>query len=167
MTEIKGKTAAIVTNSLGDLPFCVCCTVIENTLKLIELLDQLYATMRSASRISTLNSVYSKNYQNIKNIGAYIDEFESLFAQLEIMGNDTDVPESHKLALLLASMGTTSILESSVAVLRVMDTVDLTWQLVTAGLILEYRQTKGRLENKSLKKTAGGYKPRKTTMSNI
>ena len=48
----------------------------------------------------------------------YIDDFESLFSQLERMGKQTAIPETHKAPLLLASLSEYTPLHSSVAALR-------------------------------------------------
>ena len=69
----------------------------------------------------------------------YIDEFESFFAQLLRMGKAQTVSESHKVNILLASMGTQSKLENSCASLRMRDIDDLKWESVTADLIQEWQ----------------------------
>ena len=68
-------------------------------------------------------------------MGKYIDEFESLFSQLERMGEDVKIPETHKAPLLLSSIGHGTVLESTVAALRLKDTGDLKWPSVTSDLI--------------------------------
>ena len=63
------------------------------------MLDNRFASSRTASRISVLTTMYTKRYNGKENMPKYIDHFESLFAQLERMGNDTTIPESHKAPL--------------------------------------------------------------------
>eukprot|EP00171_Calliarthron_tuberculosum_P022539 IDg22539t1 len=95
---------------------------------------------RSATRISIMTSIYSKKYQGRQDMARYIDEFETLFGQLERMGSEIAIPEKHKTPLLLASMGNESPLESSIAALRLKDTTDLTWEAVSADLIEEWKR---------------------------
>lgn len=54
-------------------------------------------------------------------MSTYIDDFDSLFDQLERMGEDTKIPETHKTPLLLASTGNNSPLESTIVALRTRD----------------------------------------------
>ncbi len=110
---------------------------------MLEQLDLRYASNRATTRISVLTAVYSKRYGPKENMSKYVDEFESLFAQLERMGKDCAVPESHGAPLLLASMGHNSPLESTIAALRMKDTDCLTWEAVTADLIQEWKQIGG------------------------
>lgn len=140
--EVKEKAAALLVNALGDSPLRVCSSSLDDPITMIELLDARYASDRAVSRISVLTSLYSKKYNSRENMAKYIDEFEVLFNQLEKMGNDTKVPESHKAPLLLSSMGHDSQLESTVAALRLRDVDQLTWESVTADLIQEYQQSK-------------------------
>jgi len=124
--EIKEKSAAILVNALGDSAFRVCSSQVSEPLKMLELLDLRYASTRAATRISILTSVYSKTFGVKDNMPKYIDDFESLFSQLERMGKQTAIPETHKAPLLLASLSQYSPLQSSVTALRLKDTDDLT-----------------------------------------
>eukprot|EP00171_Calliarthron_tuberculosum_P002619 IDg2619t1 len=69
------------------------------------------------------------------------------------MGADAAVPESHKAPLLLASMGLSSSLESTVAALRLKDATELTWETVTADLIQEWKRSKEGENTKSTYQT--------------
>ncbi len=71
-------------------------------------------------------------------MGKYANEFEDLFAQLEKMRSDSVISESLKAPILLASLCKTPELESTIAALRLKDSKDLTWEVVTADLIQEY-----------------------------
>ncbi len=109
---------------------------------MLMLLDKRYASNRARTRISVLTATHSKKYQGSEHMGKYIDEVEKLFAQLEKMGSYTATPESHKAPLLLASWGTKSELESTVAALRLKNTSQFTWESVTADLIQEWERQK-------------------------
>lgn len=87
--------------------------------------------------------MYTKRFNSHKDkISSYIDEFEPVFAQLERMGDDTKIPESHKAPLLIASMGNNSVLESTIAAMRTKNSDQFNWQSVTADLIQEWNQWK-------------------------
>lgn len=92
---------------------------IGQPLKMLEMPDDRFASSRTATRISVLTTMYTKR-SNLRtdNMGKFIDEFETLFAQLKHMGHETKISESHKAPLPLASMGTTLQLESTVAACR-------------------------------------------------
>lgn len=86
----------------------------------------------------------------------YIDEFESLFSQLERMGDDTKISVSHKAPLLIESMGNSSLYEPSVAALRTRDTDQLSWDAVSADLIQEWTQIKYQIQDNGDNKSNNG-----------
>lgn len=51
----------------------------------------------------------------------YIDDFEILFQQLQTIGIEFAVSEKHKAPFLIASMGNESLLEKTLAALRLRD----------------------------------------------
>lgn len=73
-----------------------------------------------------------------QNMSTRVDRYTSLFAQLEQMGKDAAIPETHKAPMLLASIDTKCSLESTAATLRTKDATDLTWEYVATTLIDEY-----------------------------
>lgn len=70
----------------------------------------------------------------------YVDEFETLFGQLDWMGADTEIPKKHKAPLLLASMGNNSPVKNNASPLPAEDTFKLAWKDVTSDLIQEWNQ---------------------------
>lgn len=120
---------------------------------MLEMLDNRFASNRTATRISVLTAMYTKRFNYKQHLPTYIDEFESLFAQLERMGTDNEIPEFHKAPLLLSSMGNNSPLESTVAALRTKDTDQLTWEDVTSDLIQERTKWKSRHNKHRLNST--------------
>lgn len=68
----------------------------------------------------------------------FVDKSETVFAQLERMGSETVVRELHKAPLLLASMGSDYMLESTAKLLKSKETEQLSWETVTADLIQEW-----------------------------
>lgn len=73
-----------------------------------------------------------------QNMSTCVDKYTSLFAQLEQMGKDAAIPDSHKAPLLLASIDIKCSLESTATALRTKDPSDLTWEYVATTLIYEY-----------------------------
>ena len=69
----------------------------------------------------------------------HCDKMSSLLSQLERMGPDVAVPETHKGPLLLASIGPDSGYESTAAALRTKDPSELSFELVSNALIEESR----------------------------
>lgn len=157
--EVKDKASAIIVCTLGDSALRVCQNEISDPLSMLSLLDKRYAPRRAASRISVLTSVYGKRYSGKENMSKYIDEYESLFAQLERMGSDASIPEAHKAPILLASMGHNSIMENTIAALRLKDIEDLTWEAVTSDLIQEWKSitSLGSSSSNNGKETQGRY----------
>ncbi len=135
--KILNRATAVIVAALGDSPFRVCASAVGDPMEMLNLLDKRYASKRTTSRISLLTSIYSKRYSG-KSMSKYIDELSQLFAQLETMGEDARLPDSHQVAILLASIGNYPGLESTVAALRLRDADDLSWECVTSDLIEEY-----------------------------
>lgn len=146
-TDVKDKASTLLVVALGDTALRACAVKIGNPLEMLEMLNNGFALNRTATRISVLTSMYIKRF-NCKrdDIATFVDEFESLFAQLERMGAETEIPESHKAPLLLVSMGNNSPLESTVAALRKKETDKLSWEDVTSDLIQEWNQIKSRYQ---------------------
>jgi len=84
--KIKEQATALLVNALGDIALRVCSDELENPIKMLELLDARYASSRTSSRISLLTTLYTKRFQDKDNMAKFIDEFETIFGQLERMG---------------------------------------------------------------------------------
>lgn len=97
-TEVKEEATALLVNALGYSAFRVCISSVDNPLGILDLLDARYASKRAASRINVLTTLYTKLHNGT-------EHKESLCNQLELIGEDTAVPETQKAPLLLASMG--------------------------------------------------------------
>lgn len=70
---------------------------------MIKLLDAKYASSRTASRIAAQTQLFRVAY-SCQNMPKYIHQYASVFNQLERMGKDAAIPESHKAPMLLASI---------------------------------------------------------------
>lgn len=62
--------------------------------------------------------MYSNLFSTYDDISEYTDEFEILFSQLDLMGAETRISETHKAPLLLTSMENSSPFKSTVAALQ-------------------------------------------------
>jgi hypothetical protein len=94
----------LIVSALGDdAPLRTVADAAGDPTKILCLLDARFASSRVMSRISSQTALYRKTYNN-GDMFVFVDEFASLFAQLEHMGYDSSVPESHKAPMLLASI---------------------------------------------------------------
>lgn len=131
------KASGIIISALGDAPLRVIIDADDNPSQMLKLLDARYASNRTVTRIAVQTQLFRMSY-NGQNMTEYIDHYSSLFAQLDRMGNDAAIPESHKPTMLLASINPKCSLESTAAALRTKDAKELTWEYVTTTLIDEY-----------------------------
>jgi hypothetical protein len=102
---------------------------------MLKLLDECYASC-AASRIAIQTLLYRKTNDG-SDMAKFIDEHCSLFSQLERMGKDAAIPETHKAPMLVAAIPVDSPLEVPAAALRTKDVAELTWEFVTTTLIDE------------------------------
>lgn len=72
---------------------------------MLQMIDNGYPSRRTATRIFLLTSVYSKRFKRDReDMYTYSDEFETLLAKVESMGDEKEILESQKSLLLLTSM---------------------------------------------------------------
>lgn len=135
--EKSEKASAIIISALGDAPLRVVMEAEDDPARMMKLLDARYASSRTVSRIAVQTQLFRMNYTG-QNMSTYIDQFTSLFSQLERMGKDAAIPESHKAPMLLASIDPNCTLESTAAALRTKEASELTWDYVATTLIDEY-----------------------------
>lgn len=135
--DVRDKASAIMVAALGDTAFRICSNKAGDPMAMLSLLEKLFASKRTATRISVLTSLFAKRFhgQTRDDMATHINEFEMLFSQLQCMGDESKIPKSFKAPLLLASMGKSSPLESTVAALRTRDSDQLSWEAVSADLI--------------------------------
>ena len=133
----REKTSGIIISALGDAPLRVVMDAEDDPARMLQLLDSRYASNRTVSRISVQTQLFQMLYTD-QNISTYIDQYTSLFSQLECMGKDAAIPESHKASMLLVSIDPNCALESTAADLPTKDSNKLTWDYVTTTLIDEY-----------------------------
>lgn len=116
------------------------------------MLDNFFTSSQAATRISIPTTMYTKRF-NGQEEGrtSYFDKFESLFAQLDHIGTDTSIPDSHKAPLLLGSMSSNSPLQCAFPALRTCKNDKLTWEHTTAYLIQERGRLKCRVGTNNIR----------------
>ena len=137
-TAAKREMACgIIISALGDAPLRVVMDVDDDPGKMLDLLDARYASNRTVSRIAVQTQLFRMSYSG-QDMASYVDQYTSLFSQLERMGKDAAISESHKAPMLLASIDPNCFLESTAAALRTKESSELTWEYVATTLIDEY-----------------------------
>ena len=131
------KASAIIISALGNSPLRVVAEADDDPARMLQLLDARYASNRTVSRIAVQTQLFRMRYTG-QDMSRYIDEYTTLFNQLEFMGKDIAIQEAHKAPMLLASIDPSSDLEPTAAALRTKDASDLTWEYVATTLIDEY-----------------------------
>ena len=134
----REKASGIIISALGDTALRVVMEADEDPAKMLKLLDGRYASSRTVSRIAVQTQLFRMSYDG-QNMSDYIDQYTSLFSQLERMGKDAAIPETHKAPMLVASIDPNCALESTATALRTKDSSDLTWDYVATTLIDEYK----------------------------
>lgn len=131
------KASGLIISALGNAPLRIVADVDGDSARMLQLLDARYASNRTVSRIAVQTQLYRMSYKN-QDMAKYIDDYTALYSQLEFMGKEIAIPESHKAPMLLASIDPTSNMEPIAAALRTKDADDLTWDYVATTLIDEY-----------------------------
>lgn len=133
----REKASGIIISALGDAPLRVVMEVDDDPQRMLQLLDARYASNRTVSRIAVQTQLFRMKYTN-QDMSSYVDQYTTLFSQLERMGKDAAIPETHKAPMLLASIDPSCRLESTAAALRTKDVTELTWDYVATTMIDEY-----------------------------
>ena len=171
-TAAKREMACgIIISALGDAPLRVVMDVDDDPGKMLDLLDARYASNRTVSRIAVQTQLFRMSYSG-QDMASYVDQYTSLFSQLERMGKDAAIPESHKAPMLLASIDPNCFLESTAAALRTKESSELTWEYVATTLIDEYnaKRSSGALGSSSSRhrwKSKGRRKKSKAFVSDM
>lgn len=147
----KDKASRILISAAGNSPLRVVLEANDNPERLLELLDTLYASGRTDTTIAVHTQLFHMGYTD-QNMSIYVDECNSLFAQLEQMGKDAAIPELHKAPTLLASIAIKSFLEPTAAALRTKDAPHLTWKYVATTLKDGYNSRHDSTANSSSSK---------------
>ena len=137
LTTKLEKVSGMIISALGDSPLRVVADADGDPARMLRLLDARYASDRTVSRIAVQTQLYRMRYTG-QDMSRYIDDYATLFGQLEFMGKDVAIPDAHKAPMLLASVDPSSDMESISAALRTKDANELTWEYVTTTMIDEY-----------------------------
>ena len=133
----REMACGIIISALGDAPLRVVMDVDDDPSRMLSLLDARCASNRTVSRIAVQTQLFRMSYKG-QDMSSYVDQYTSLFSQLERMGKEAAIPESHKAPMLLASIDPSCFLESTAAALRTKETSELSWEYVATTLIDEY-----------------------------
>ncbi len=137
LTAKLGRAFGIIISASGNSPLRVVADVDSDPGRMLYLLDARYASSRTSSRTEVQTRLFRMSYTT-QNIAKYIHEYTNLFSQLEFIGSESAIRQSHKVPMLLASIDPICDLELTAAALRTKDGADLTWEDVTTALIDEY-----------------------------
>lgn len=74
------KATKIIVAALGDVPLSDCMDQGDNPFRIIELLDERFASPRSSSLFAVLSSLFRKRHNAKEDMAQYIGEFQQLFA---------------------------------------------------------------------------------------
>lgn len=133
------QACSIIVSALDDDQLRLWMNDIEDSIKLLKVLEESHASNRTVHRVALISSIYPKNFTKDIGMGKYINGLNSLFSQLASMEDEYIVPESHKPNLVMASICKESGLESTLAALRVRDIDKLTWKSVGTDLIKKWK----------------------------
>lgn len=118
LTQDGRKHAAWLFCAVGDGSLRMVMDVEDDPAQMVKRLDNRRA---SSCRVS-INAVQTQPFRmsyNNQNISKYIDQFTSLFSQLDRTGKEAAIAESHKAPMFLASMDPNSPLKITAAALRI------------------------------------------------
>lgn len=79
-------------SALGDAPFHIVLKADDDPAKMLHLVDAGYASSRTVYCIAVQTQLFRMTYKG-QNMSSYIDQFTSLFSQLERMRKDAATPE--------------------------------------------------------------------------
>ena len=125
------KAAAIIINGLADKPLRVVVSHRKNPAKMIEKLNERYASSSFSTRMSLMSELNDMSYARNADMSEYVDNYTSLLDRLETM--DAKVPQPLAVIMFLSSMR--GQFEATVAALRTMGDDELSWDDVTSRLI--------------------------------
>lgn len=132
------KARALLVMCLGSKALRTVVADRNNPFCMYKKLTERYATKTAASRVQLQTELYQMRYDAGKVMSEYIDNFENTFLKLDSM--ECSVPDSLQVAMLLASFG--NVDESPygpvISALQTLGEDSLTWETVTARLLLEH-----------------------------
>lgn len=136
--DVKDKSSDIMVAEQYNTLLCVYNSKIGKKPEMLHLVGKRFASKQTETHNSVHTEMFFRCFVSKEKMHCFEDEFESLFVQLEHMGNKTKILETHREPLLLAIMGNYSPSKSTVASIWTLDTDKLSWEVVSAALIQEY-----------------------------
>ena len=73
--DVKKKATAMLVHALSNIALQVCSSFVPDPMKMLNALDERFASTRTSNRISLLTSLYSKRFRSSDNMLEYVDEF--------------------------------------------------------------------------------------------
>ena len=127
------KAAAIIINGLADKPLRVVVSHRKDPAKMMEKLNERYASSSFSTRMSLMSELHNMSYVRNADMAEFVDSYTSLLDRLEAM--EAKVPEPLAVIMFLHSMR--GQFEATVAALRTMGDDELSWDDVTSRFIEE------------------------------
>lgn len=124
-TKEREKASESIIFALGDAVLCNVIEADDDPAKMLKPLDARYASNRTVSCIAAQTQLFCVSSSG-QNMHDYIDQYMSLFLQLERMGKDAAILQTNKAPMLLASINPNCSLESTAAALRTIGANELT-----------------------------------------
>ena len=125
------KAAAIIINGLADKPLRVVVSHRKDPAKMMEKLNERYASSSFSTRMSLMSELHNMSYVRNADMAEFVDSYTSLLDRLEAM--EAKVPEPLAVIMFLHSMR--GQFEATVAALRTMGDDELSWDDVTSRFI--------------------------------
>jgi gag-polypeptide of LTR copia-type len=96
------KESSIIVNGLADKPLWIVCAYCKCPLKMIQKLNERFASSTLSTPMSLMFQLNGLSYQSGKDMGDFVDSFASILDRLECMGAKID--EDMSVVMLLSSM---------------------------------------------------------------
>jgi hypothetical protein len=117
------KESSIIVNGLADNPLRIVRAHCKCPLKMIQKLNERYASSTLSTRISLMWQLSGLSYQRGKDMGDFVDSFASILDRLEC--TDATIDEDLSVVILLISMN--GHFESTVEAIKTLGEEKLTW----------------------------------------
>ena len=133
----KSRASAIIINGIGDKPLRVIQNQVGDPQKMLQKLQERYASSRVATRMSLMGELQALTYNGRGDMAEYVDKYAALVSRLDAMG--AGLQDELIMTMFLGSVS--ERFPAIVAALRTMPD-NLRWDDVTARLIEEAREHK-------------------------
>lgn len=135
----REKASGIIISANGDAALRVALEADDDPTRMITLLDRRYTSNRTVSGIAVSTQLFRMQYTG-RNMSMYIYQYTSPFAQLEMIGSDSAIPEAYKAPMLLTFIDPKCSLAPIAEALSTKDVSKLSWDCVTTILMTNIMQ---------------------------